>query len=404
MAERRRIDPWTWALAAITAAGAALRFSTLRVQSFWLDEAVTHQLVTRTLPSMLSAIPHSESTPPLYYVAAWGWVRVFGAGEVGLRSLSALFGTATIVVLALIARRLAGNRAAIAAAALCATNPLLIWYSQEARAYALLVALCAISLWCLVREDWRGWRSPPHSHWRRTTSRSSWWSPSWAGSVGVTLAVAGRGPVGGVRRGGRRRARAAGDRAGRWQPGGLHPFDRPRRAHCRRPETVSDRLRDATCGRAEHSRRRTRAGALRLVCAAPTERLVSLAAIAIVVPVLIALAGADYLITRNLIAAMVPLVALAAVGCRAQPRRAGGDRRPCARPVLVAFAGVEFERLLPARRLARRQRRRSDRTRPGPRLVVDRSLRRRARARGLCTACTSSLAFGVSRSARARST
>ena len=156
MAERRREHAWVWALAAIVAGGAALRFATLSMQSFWLDEAVTHQLVTTPLRSMLSAIPHSESTPPLYYVLAWVWVRIFGAGEAGLRSLSALFGTAAIVVLALIARRLAGNRAALAAAALAATNPLLIWYSQEARAYALLVTLCALSLWFLLREDWRG--------------------------------------------------------------------------------------------------------------------------------------------------------------------------------------------------------------------------------------------------------
>src|ERR1019366_4120160 len=114
MAERRRADAWIWGLVALTAAGAALRFSTLGVQSFWLDEAVTHSLVTRSLSSMLSAIPHSESTPPLYYLLAWIWVRIFGAGEAGLRSLSAVFGTATIVLLALIARRLAGNRAALA--------------------------------------------------------------------------------------------------------------------------------------------------------------------------------------------------------------------------------------------------------------------------------------------------
>ena len=37
-------------------------------------------------------------------------------------------------------------RAGLIAAALVAFNPLLIWYSQEARAYSLLVLLTAISL------------------------------------------------------------------------------------------------------------------------------------------------------------------------------------------------------------------------------------------------------------------
>ena len=43
----------------------------LTVQSYWFDEAVTVELVRKPLGAMLSAIPGSESTPPLYYVLAW---------------------------------------------------------------------------------------------------------------------------------------------------------------------------------------------------------------------------------------------------------------------------------------------------------------------------------------------
>jgi hypothetical protein len=42
--------------------------------------------------------------------------------------------------------KLISRRAGLIAAALCACNPLLIWYSQEARSYALLVLLSAASL------------------------------------------------------------------------------------------------------------------------------------------------------------------------------------------------------------------------------------------------------------------
>src|SRR5213078_1747237 len=87
------------------------------------------------------ALPGSESTPPLYYILAWLWTRVFGLDEAGLRSLSALAGTLTIPVAYFIAARLASVRAGIAAAALVAVNPLLWWYSQEARSYALVVLL-----------------------------------------------------------------------------------------------------------------------------------------------------------------------------------------------------------------------------------------------------------------------
>ena len=64
------------------------------------------------------------------------------------------------------------------------------------------------------------------------------------------------------------------------------------------------------------------------------------AAFAVGVPVLMSLLGADYLITRNLIAAMVPLVVLAAVAAtrsRFGPALIGGL---CAIGV-IAFAGVE---------------------------------------------------------------
>jgi len=132
-------------LAGITVAAAALRFSTLDVQSYWFDEATTVHLVRMDLGGMLGAIPDSESTPPVYYVVAWLWAKVFGVGEFGLRSLSALIGTVSVPVVYALAKRAVSERAGVAAAALAAFNPLLVWYSQEARAYALLVLLCAIA-------------------------------------------------------------------------------------------------------------------------------------------------------------------------------------------------------------------------------------------------------------------
>ncbi len=140
-----------WFVAALTVAGAALRFATLDVQSFWLDEVVTADLVDRSLGGMLSAIPDSESTPPLYYILAWGWTKLFGDAEVGLRSFSALVGTATIPVVWAAARSLTTPRIGVVVAALAATNPLLVHYSQEARSYALLVLLGAAALLFFAR-------------------------------------------------------------------------------------------------------------------------------------------------------------------------------------------------------------------------------------------------------------
>ena len=138
--------PWPLigAVTLVTAVGGALRFVGLARQGFWYDEAHTVLLVELTPGRMLSQLPVHESTPPLYYLCAWVWARAFGFGEAGLRSLSALLGTATVPVGYLIGRRLASRRAGLVAAGLLACNPLLVWYSQEARAYALLVFLSAV--------------------------------------------------------------------------------------------------------------------------------------------------------------------------------------------------------------------------------------------------------------------
>src|ERR1700750_718725 len=82
-----------WLLAGIVVLGAAIRFSTLDQESFWLEEATTWGIASHRLAHVLSPWPKSEAPPPLYYVLLWLWSRVFGTGEVGLRSLSALCGT-----------------------------------------------------------------------------------------------------------------------------------------------------------------------------------------------------------------------------------------------------------------------------------------------------------------------
>ena len=140
------------ALAGITVLGALLRLVTLGDQSYWGDEGVTVALVRMSFGDMLDTIPRSESTPPLYYALAWLWTRVLGSSEeYGLRSLSAVAGTLTIPVVYAAATTLATRRIGLVAGALAACSPLLVWYSQESRAYALLMLLTAVTLWQFAR-------------------------------------------------------------------------------------------------------------------------------------------------------------------------------------------------------------------------------------------------------------
>jgi mannosyltransferase len=140
-----------YVLLTLTVAGALLRFSTLDLQDIWLDEAVTEGLMRLDLRDMLVTIPATESTPPLYYLMARAWVLAFGSGEVGLRSLSALAGTLTIPVAYGAATAMTSRETGLWVAALTAVNPALVWYSQEARSYALFVFLSGLSLLFLAR-------------------------------------------------------------------------------------------------------------------------------------------------------------------------------------------------------------------------------------------------------------
>ncbi len=82
----------------LTVLGAVLRFYRIGHQGFWFDEGNTALLIHLSAGKMLGLIPQTESTPPLYYCIAWVWARIFGFGEAGLRSLSALAGTLVVPV------------------------------------------------------------------------------------------------------------------------------------------------------------------------------------------------------------------------------------------------------------------------------------------------------------------
>jgi mannosyltransferase len=146
-------------LAGIVTVGFVVRFASLGVQSYHHDEVITAmRVIPGSFGEMLHKIRVSESNPPLYYVLAWAWSKAFGLEEVGLRSLSALVGALTVPVSYLVGRQLDGRRCGLILAAIVAVNPMLIWYSQEARSYALMVLFVALSFYFFLRarESGRG--------------------------------------------------------------------------------------------------------------------------------------------------------------------------------------------------------------------------------------------------------
>jgi|SRR6187549_47217 len=181
-----------WIVAGLTFLAAGLRFATLGLQAYHHDEIVTASRVLRSdFWHAMDAVGFSESAPPLYYALAWLWTQVTGTGEYGLRSLSALAGVATVPVAYLIGAELRDRRSGIAAAALVAVNPMLLWYSQEARAYSLLALLTSLSLLYFLRALGRSSADVPdlecpYGHRRSGTSRAT---ILWGVFSGLALAT-----------------------------------------------------------------------------------------------------------------------------------------------------------------------------------------------------------------------
>jgi uncharacterized membrane protein len=93
------------------------------------------QLFTNFLPT--------DFNPPGYYLVLKAVVAVFGSSEIGLRSISVAAGVGTIYLIFKLGKLLNLQNPKLAAW-LAATSPLLIHYSQEARAYSLAVFLVCL--------------------------------------------------------------------------------------------------------------------------------------------------------------------------------------------------------------------------------------------------------------------
>lgn len=124
-------------LAAIVVLAAALRFGFITSQSLWWDEVVTWQQARLPFGDMLAATA-ADNYPPLYNVLAMASMALFGETELALRLPSAMLGTGNILAIYWVGRLCASRPAGLLAALLLTLSPYHLWYSGEARMYALL--------------------------------------------------------------------------------------------------------------------------------------------------------------------------------------------------------------------------------------------------------------------------
>lgn len=149
--DTERLRPVDWAvLAAILLAATALRVWEAGRAPMWFDEIYTTWAARGGFAHVLATLA-GDVHPPLHTLLVAAWVAIGGESTPWLRSLSLLFGIATIFVVFLLGRAMFGRTAGFVAAAMLALHPVHVYFSQEARVYALFW-LELLAAW------WLGWR------------------------------------------------------------------------------------------------------------------------------------------------------------------------------------------------------------------------------------------------------
>ncbi len=139
------------ALIALVLVGAALRFYRLDARSMWLDEvAQAHVVRFSSLGEAFDFTHVYSDVVPLLNILTW-LLRGLGGDDWAVRLPSALAGTLNIAGIYLLGKGLVNRRVGLMSALLLALLPFAVYYSQEARPYAILMLLTTLQLWLAHR-------------------------------------------------------------------------------------------------------------------------------------------------------------------------------------------------------------------------------------------------------------
>jgi mannosyltransferase len=119
--------------------------------SYWRDEAATMSAAQRPLGNLFQTLGNIDAVHGAYYLLIWVMVHVGGSGELVTRLPSAVAMACAAIAVVAIGRRLISPWAGLASGLVFAILPEVSLYGQDARPYAIVVALAALASYLLVR-------------------------------------------------------------------------------------------------------------------------------------------------------------------------------------------------------------------------------------------------------------
>jgi len=133
---------------AVFAAALAVRLIGLGSRPFWLDEVFTLRRVSLAPAALVHDAFISHHMPSFFLLLSA--LVPLGNPQFWLRLPSAVFGALAVVLVFLIARRIAGRTAGLAGAMILGLSPAALAYSQEARSYTMVMTLILLALLALT--------------------------------------------------------------------------------------------------------------------------------------------------------------------------------------------------------------------------------------------------------------
>jgi mannosyltransferase len=121
----------------------------LTEKSLWFDEVFSVQMAQSGFLQLARTAAGGEANMVLYYSILKVWLFL-GDGDAWVRLLSALFAVATVPVMFLLGRAIAGRAVGAVSAALFALSGFVVQYAQEARSYSLTMLLVSVALLAAV--------------------------------------------------------------------------------------------------------------------------------------------------------------------------------------------------------------------------------------------------------------
>ena len=125
---------------AIVVVASVLRLHGLDRTSIWNDEAASWNMARHPFWTMISE-QSGDNNPPLFDIILYAMIHLFGDSETILRLPSAILGIANVYLLYRLGTVLWDRLTGVFAAALLTVSGFHLWYSQEARMYALFAAM-----------------------------------------------------------------------------------------------------------------------------------------------------------------------------------------------------------------------------------------------------------------------